>query len=62
MKRNGSGRAAPKPANGKRITDVACRCKVCGWTGTVGECEPDVDGDGSLGCLKCMKVVETEKI
>ena len=45
----------------KRITDVACVCPVCGWTGTVGECEPDVDGDGSLGCPKCNAVVETEE-
>jgi len=26
----------------------------------VGECEPDVDGDGSLGCPKCNTVVACE--
>jgi len=41
-----------------RITDGAARCP-CGWWGTIGDCEPDVDGDGNLGCPECFKVVET---
>lgn len=38
------------------ITSVPCRC-ACGWKGTVYDCEPDVDGDGSLGCPECQRVV-----
>ncbi len=33
-----------------RITDVPVRCPLCFWVGTVGETEPDCDGDGALGC------------
>lgn len=40
------------------ILDVACICS-CGWCGTIGECEPDVDGDGSLGCPECLEVLDT---
>lgn len=39
------------------ITDQKCGCLNCNWTGTVGECEPDIDGDGSLGCPHCGEVV-----
>ena len=45
----------------KRITEVDAWCSKCGWTGSVGECIPDVDGDGSLGCPTCETVVETEE-
>lgn len=37
----------------RRITEAPCHCGVCGWKGTVGECEPDVDGDGGIGCPVC---------
>lgn len=40
----------------RSITEVKCSCK-CGWTGTVIDCEPDVDGDGGLGCPCCMQLV-----
>ena len=40
------------------ITSIFCRCKKCRWYGTVGQCEPDVDGDGSLGCPKCFEVIK----
>ncbi len=40
-----------------RITDVPCECS-CGWWGIVYDCEPDVDGEGSLGCPRCLKIVE----
>ncbi len=40
-----------------RITDVLCECS-CGWRGIVYDCEPDVDGDGNLGCPRCLKIVE----
>ena len=44
-----------------KITDVPCNC-ACGWSGTVGDCEPDVDGDGSLGCPICLKIVTCDKV
>lgn len=34
-------------------------CPSCQWRGTVGDCEPDVDGDGSLGFPMCNQVVKT---
>ncbi len=40
-----------------RITDVLCKCK-CGWEGTVYDCEGDVDGEGSLGCPHCLKIIK----
>lgn len=39
------------------ITEVEMKCKY-GWIGTVWNCKPDVDGDGSLGCPECLKVIE----
>jgi len=41
------------------IDDLAAWCS-CGWCGTVGDCEPDVDGDGSLGCPVCFSVVRCD--
>jgi len=41
------------------IFDVPCWC-LCGWIGTVGTSEPDVDGEGSLGCPECLRVVEQD--
>ncbi len=38
------------------IGSVPRRC-ICGWTGTVAACTPDVDGEGSLGCPQCGRVV-----
>jgi hypothetical protein len=35
------------------IINVSMLCPSCGWSGPVGDCEPDVDGEGSLGCPKC---------
>jgi hypothetical protein len=32
------------------ILDAKLVCDTCLKISTVGECEPDVDGDGSLGC------------
>ena len=37
-----------------RITEVKVRCPVCGWAGTIGDAEPDVDGEGSPGCPECL--------
>jgi len=28
-------------------------CNKCGWRGFVFDAEPDIDGDGNLGCPKC---------
>jgi len=39
------------------ITDTPAKCPACGWDGRAGQCEPDVDGDGSLGCPRCNAVV-----
>jgi uncharacterized C2H2 Zn-finger protein len=39
-----------------KITEALMSCPKCGWTGKVIDCEPDVDGDGSLGCPKCLAV------
>lgn len=39
-----------------RITDVSCNCD-CGWQGTVGETELDIDGDGSLSKANCLNIV-----
>lgn len=35
------------------ILEVPMECSKCDWRGIVDDCEPDVDGDGSLGCPKC---------
>ncbi len=40
------------------ITEQPCRCGDCGWSGVVLDCVGDVDGEGSLGCPECLKVVE----
>lgn len=40
------------------ITEQPCQCDNCGWSGVVLDCEGDVDGEGSLGCPQCLKVVE----
>jgi hypothetical protein len=32
------------------ILDVLLRCPECGTVSRLGDCEPDVDGDGSPGC------------
>lgn len=32
------------------ILDVVLVCERCGQLNRVADCEPDVDGDGSLGC------------
>lgn len=32
------------------ILDVPIVCQLCGSTCRAGDCEPDVDGEGSLGC------------
>lgn len=36
-----------------RITDVVVACSKCGWVGRIENTEPDVDGDGNLGCPDC---------
>ncbi len=39
------------------ITEQPCQCP-CGWSGTVWDCEGDVDGDGGLGCPECLRLIE----
>ncbi len=41
----------------KSIPDEPCRCQKCNWSGTVDDCIPDIDGEGSLGCPKCGSMV-----
>jgi len=42
------------------ITDQLVKCE-CGWRGKVINTVPDVDGEGSLGCPKCLRrVIEVE--
>lgn len=43
----------------KSILDQVVSCITCSWIGTVGECEPDINGEGDLGCPKCGTVVIT---
>ena len=38
------------------IGDVTVKCD-CGWEGIVAQMEPDIDGDGGLGCPVCQKVI-----
>ncbi len=45
----------------KSILDVKLKCPACCLITTVGEAEPDIDGDGSLGCPRCL-AVENKKI
>ena len=48
----------------KSIHDVKIHCpaKACGWRGIVAHAIPDVDGDGSLGCPLCRRVVEEDEV
>ncbi len=39
------------------ITDQRCSCCYCGWDGTVGGLEGDVDGNGAMGCPWCGAIV-----
>lgn len=34
----------------KNILDAELICEMCKTVSRVSDCEPDVDGDGSLGC------------
>ena len=52
------GGTPSRPAAGS-ILRQHMRCPACSWTGSVNECEPDVDGDGSLGCPRCNAIVES---
>src|ERR1700722_18849074 len=40
----------PSPPMLRSILDVPMKCAICGAITRAGDCEPDVDGDGSLGC------------
>lgn len=49
-----------QPKRLMRITDVRTHCPNCGWEGKVMDAEPDIDGDGGLGCPTCGAVVITD--
>ncbi len=38
------------------ILEVKMKCPECMLITTVDLCEPDIDGDGSLGCPRCLAV------
>lgn len=40
-----------------RITDVKMKCPKCSFICKVDICEPDIDGDGNLGCPRCFVVL-----
>ena len=40
------------------IFEVPFVCIECDWRGIAGECEPDCDGEGSLGCPECGALCE----
>lgn len=40
------------------ILDVIMQCPECSKMWTVGQAEPDIDGDGSLGCPECLIVLK----
>lgn len=40
------------------ITAYPVRCE-CGWLGSVAGAIPDIDGDGSLGCADCGRVLDS---
>ncbi len=42
------------------ILNVPVSCS-CGWSGLVGDCEPDAYGDGRLRCPECLEVVDVEE-
>lgn len=42
----------------KSILEVPSHCPKCGWWGTVYDCEPDIDGDGGLGCPRCSAIID----
>ena len=43
------------------ILDQIFQCSACNWEGTLYDCEPDVDGDGSPGCPECGLVANMKK-
>ena len=44
------------------ILDVRMQCPVCRMITSIGECEPDIDGDGSLGCPRCLTVNKQKNV
>jgi hypothetical protein len=54
----GIGKLKEQSGELTRITDQPCLCSKCGWSGTVWDCEGDVDGDGNLGCPECLEIIE----
>jgi hypothetical protein len=33
---------------------IKVRCPCCSWEGKIEDAKPDVDGEGSPGCPKCL--------
>lgn len=37
----------------KSILEQVVSCITCSWIGTVDDCEPELNGEGDLGCPRC---------
>lgn len=46
----------------KSILDVKMICPECKLVQRVGDAEPDIDGDGSLGCSRCLYVLKKKVV
>ena len=44
------------------ILDVKMKCPECSLVTTVGLCEPDIDGEGSLGCPRCLYIMKRKVV
>jgi hypothetical protein len=45
-----------QPQKLRPITSAPLTCPNCGWTGVVGDCEPD--DDGCLLCPECQTITQ----
>lgn len=41
-----------------KIDEVAVACSNCGWCGQIKDTEPDIDGEGNMGCPICLSIVK----
>ena len=46
----------------KSILDVKLKCPECNLITTAGEAYPDIDGDGSLGCQRCLYIMKKKVV
>lgn len=48
-------------SNSPYHSSVKVKCPNCLLIIKVGDCEPDIDGDGNLGCPRCL-VISNKKV